>query len=143
MCLGYVVTSHGIEMDEAKIVAIKSWTLLTTVTQVWSFLGLAGFYRRFVWDFSTIAAPLHKLTRNGVSFHWGPAQQQAFDALKLKLTQAPLLQLPDFDKTFELECDASGTGIGGALIQTSFATSIPFTLLYSSPLRALNKALVA
>jgi hypothetical protein len=137
------VTSHDIEMDEAKIVAIKSWPLLTTVTQVWSFLGLAGFYRRFVWDFSTIAAPLHKLTRNGVSFHWGPAQQQAFDALKLKLTQAPLLQLPDFDKTFELECDASGTGIGGALIQTSFSTSIPFTLLYSSPLRALNKALVA
>jgi hypothetical protein len=70
-----------------------------------------------VWDFSTIAAPLHELTKNGVSFHWGPSQQQAFDALKSKLTQAPLLQLPDFDRTFELECDASGIGIGGVLIQ--------------------------
>jgi hypothetical protein len=68
-------------------------------------------------DFSTIAAPLHELTKNGVSFRWGPSQQQAFGALKSKLTQAPLLQLPDFDKTFELECDASGIGIGGVLIQ--------------------------
>jgi transposase InsO family protein len=85
--------------------------------QVRSFLGLAGFYQRFVQDFSTIAAPLHGLTKNGVSFRWGPAQQQAFDALKSKLTQAPLLQLPDFEKTFELECDASGIGIGIVLIQ--------------------------
>jgi hypothetical protein len=115
--LGYVVTSQGIEMDEAKIVAITSWPLPTTVTQVRSFLGLAGFYRRFVRDFSTIATPLHELTKNRVSFHWGPSQQQAFDALKSKLTQAPLLQLPDFDKTFELECDASSIGIGGVLIQ--------------------------
>jgi hypothetical protein len=115
--LGYVVTSQGIEMDEEKNVAITSWPLLTTVTQVRSFLGLAGFYKRFVWDFSTIAAPLHELTKNGVPFRGGPAQKQAFDALKSKLTQAPLLQLPDFDKTFELECDASGIGIGGVLIQ--------------------------
>jgi hypothetical protein len=70
-----------------------------------------------VWDFSTIAAPLQGLTKNGVPFRWGPAQQQAFDALKSKLTQAPLLQLPNFEKTFELECDASGISIGGVLIQ--------------------------
>jgi hypothetical protein len=104
-------------MDEAKIVAITSWPLPTTVMQVRSFLGLAGFYRRFVRNFSTIAAPLHELTKNGVPFRWGPSQQQDFDALKSKLTQAPLLQLPDFDKTFKLECDASGIGIGGVLIQ--------------------------
>jgi hypothetical protein len=115
--LGYIVILQSIEVDKAKIVAIISWPLPTTVTQVQSFLGLAGFYRRFMRDFSTIAAPLHGLTKNGVPFLWGPAQQQAFDALKLKLTQAPLLQLPDFEKTFELECDASGIGIGGVLIQ--------------------------
>jgi hypothetical protein len=114
--LGYVVTSQGIEVDEAKIVAITSWPLPTMVTQVRSFLGLAGFYRRFVRDFSTIAAPLHGLTKNRVLFEWGPAQQ-GFDALRSKHTQAPLLQLLDFEKFFELECDASRIGIGGVLIQ--------------------------
>jgi hypothetical protein len=68
-------------------------------------------------DFSTIAAPPHGLTKNGVPFQWGPAQQHNFYALKSKLTQAPLLQLPDFEKTFELECDVSGIGIRGVLIQ--------------------------
>jgi hypothetical protein len=70
-----------------------------------------------VQDFSTIAAPLQELTKNGVLFPWGVAQQQAFDALKSKPTQAPLLQLLDSDKTFELECDASDIGIRGVLIQ--------------------------
>jgi hypothetical protein len=115
--LGYVVTPQGIEVDEAKIEAIKSWPVPKTITQVRSFLGLAGFYRRFVKDFSTIAAPLHELTKKGVDFHFGKVHHESFDALKDKLTHAPLLQLPNFDKTFELECDASGIGIGGVLMQ--------------------------
>jgi hypothetical protein len=94
-----------------------SWPTPSMVTQVRSFLGIVGFYRRFVRDFITIAAPLHELTKKGVSFNWGPTHQQAFDTLKSKLTQAPLLQLPDFDKMFELECDSSGFGIGEVLLQ--------------------------
>ncbi|KAK1649120.1 hypothetical protein QYE76_066925 [Lolium multiflorum] len=110
--LGYVVTAQGIEVDPAKIEAIESWPQPKTVTQVRSFLGLAGFYRRFVKDFGSIAAPLNELTKKDVPFVWGDAQQEAFMILKDKLTHAPLLQLPDFNKTFELECDASGIGLG-------------------------------
>jgi hypothetical protein len=68
-------------------------------------------------DFSTIAAPLNDLMKKGVSFHWGAAQDQTFHTLIDKLTHAPLLQLPDFGKSFQLECDASGIDIGGVLLQ--------------------------
>jgi hypothetical protein len=111
------VTPQGIEVDEAKIKAIKSWSIAVTLTQLQSFLGLAGFYRRFVRDFSTIAAPLNDLTKKGVPFYWGAAQEHSFNTLINKLTHAPLLQLPDFGKTFELECDASGIRIGGVVLQ--------------------------
>jgi hypothetical protein len=115
--LGYVVTPQGIEVDETKIEAIKSWLTPQSITYLRSFLGLAGFYHRFVKDFSIIAAPLHELTKKGVVFCWGQTQEESFATLKDKLTHAPLLQLPNFGKTFELECDASGIGIGGVLMQ--------------------------
>jgi hypothetical protein len=81
------------------------------------FLGLAGFYHRFVKDFSTIATPLNELTKKGVHFSWDKVQDHSFNVLKDKLTHAPLLQLPDFNKTFELEYDANGIGLGGVLLQ--------------------------
>jgi hypothetical protein len=115
--LGYVVTPQGIELDEAKIETIKSWPIPATLTQLWSFLGIVRFYRGFVRDFSTIAAPLNDLTKKGVPFYWGATQEHSFNTLIDKLTHAPLLQLPDFGKTFELECDASGIEIGGVLLQ--------------------------
>jgi hypothetical protein len=111
------VTPQGIEVDEAKIEAIKSRLIPATLTQLQSFLELVGFYRCFMIDFSTIATPLNDLTKKGVSFHWGATQDQAFHTLIDKLTHAPLLQCLDFGKTFELECDASGIGIGGVLLQ--------------------------
>jgi hypothetical protein len=111
------VTPQGTEVDEANIDAIKSWPILATLTQIQSFLGLAGFYRRFVRDFSTIAAPLNDLMKKGVSFHWGVAQDQAFHTLIDKLTHAPVLQLSNFSITFELKCDATGIGIGVVLLQ--------------------------
>jgi hypothetical protein len=115
--LGYVVTAQGIEVDPAKIEAISSWLQPKTVTQVHSFLGLAGFYKRFVKDFGSIAAPLNELTKKDVPFTWGDAQQDAFLLLKDRLKHAPLLQIPNFNITFELECDASGIGLGGVLLQ--------------------------
>jgi hypothetical protein len=73
--LGYVVTPQGIEVDEAKIEAIKSWLIPATLTQLQSFLGLARFYRHFVRDFSTIGTPINDLTKKGVLFYWGAAQE--------------------------------------------------------------------
>jgi hypothetical protein len=111
------VTPQGIEVFEAKIEAIKSWPIPATLTQLRSFLGLAGFYRHFVRDFSTIAAPLNDFMKKSVPFYWCAAPEHSFSTLNDKLTHAPLLQLSDFGKIFELECDASGIGIGGVLLQ--------------------------
>ena len=96
--LGFVVSSKGVHIDEAKIDAIKTWPEPTNLQQVHSFLGLAGLYRRFVKDFSTIASPLHALTKKNAPFVWGTSQDIAFNELKNLLTHAPVLALPNFDK---------------------------------------------
>jgi hypothetical protein len=81
-----------------------------------SFLGLAGLNRCIVKDFSTIDAPINELTKKEMTFHWGETQERAFQEQKMKLTTTPHFALPDFGKTFEIECDASGVGIGGVLM---------------------------
>ncbi|KAG7593973.1 Integrase catalytic core [Arabidopsis thaliana x Arabidopsis arenosa] len=115
--LGFVVSADGVKVDEEKVKAIKEWPSPKTVGEVRSFHGLAGFYMRFVKDFSTIAAPLTEIIKKDVGFKWEQPQEEAFQSLKEKLTNAPVLILPDFLKTFEIECDASGVGIGAVLMQ--------------------------
>ena len=96
---------------------IQEWPTPKNVGEVRSFHGLASFYRRFVPNFSTLASPLNELVKKDVSFNWGEKQESTFQQLKEKLTNAPILALPNFSKTFELVCDAFGVGIGVVLLQ--------------------------
>ncbi|KAM1302324.1 hypothetical protein ACFX2H_013265 [Malus domestica] len=115
--LGHVVSAQGIQVDPQKIAAVENWEQPRTVTKVRSFLGLAGYYRRFVQDFSMIALPLTKLTRNDVKFEWDENCEQSFQQLKYCLTYAPVLVLPDDSDNFEIYSDASLNGLGCVLMQ--------------------------
>ncbi len=122
--LGHIVSADGISVDPVKVAAVKDWPVPSTVKHVRSFLGLANYYRRFVKNFSSIAAPLTHLTSDAGHdkkghVSWGPAQQSAFDAIKAALTSAPILTAPDPAQPFTLRCDASGVGIGAVLSQGS------------------------
>jgi len=115
--LGHIISADGLQVDSAKIETVKAWQRPTTPTEIRSFLGLAGYYRKFVPDFSRIASPLTKLTRKDVKFIWTDDCEESFKELKSRLCSAPILALPQPGKTFMVYTDASGKGLGAVLMQ--------------------------
>ncbi|KAG8496911.1 hypothetical protein CXB51_008092 [Gossypium anomalum] len=115
--LGHVVSASGIRVDPSKITAILNWKPPRNITEVQSFLGLAGYYRRFVKGFSMIATPMTKLLQKDVKFEWSEKCQKSFNQLKTYLTEAPLLVQPESGKEFVIYSDASLFGLGCVLMQ--------------------------
>ncbi|GKB70274.1 putative reverse transcriptase domain-containing protein, partial [Tanacetum coccineum] len=115
--LGHVIDSRGIHVDPAKIESIKDWASPKTPTEIRQFLGLAGYYRRFIEGFSKIAKSMTKLTQKGIKFDWGEKEENAFQLIKQKLCSAPILALPEGSEDFVVYCDASHKGLGDVLMQ--------------------------
>ncbi|XP_076909664.1 uncharacterized protein LOC143567019 [Bidens hawaiensis] len=127
--LGHVVNTKGIHVDPAKVESIKDWPTPRTPNEIRQFLGLAGYYRRFIEGFSKIAQPLTALTQKGIMYNWGEEQEAAFQTLKQKLCSAPILSLPDGVDDFVVYCDASIQGLGCVLMQRENVIAYAFRQL--------------
>lgn len=136
--LGHVIGPNGVATDKSKVRAVQQWPAPTNVKSLRGFLGLTGYYRKYVKHYGILAQPLTQLLKKGVMFVWGPAQKEAFQLLKAAMTSAPVLALPNFQLPFALETDASNTGIGVVLLQANH----PVAYL-SKALNARNQTLSA
>jgi len=115
--LGHILSENGVAVDPSKVKDVLDWKQPQNVSEIRSFLGLAGYYRRFIENFSKISKPMTELTKKGVEFKWTDACENAFQTLKTKLTTAPVLTQPDITKGFDVYCDASRIGLGCVLMQ--------------------------
>nr|AAX96295.1 retrotransposon protein, putative, Ty3-gypsy sub-class [Oryza sativa Japonica Group]ABA91783.1 retrotransposon protein, putative, Ty3-gypsy subclass [Oryza sativa Japonica Group] len=115
--LGHVITAQGVAVDPSNVESVTKWTPPKTVSQIRSFLGLAGYYRRFIENFSRIARPMTRLLKKDEKFKWTAECDKSFEELKKKLVSAPVLILPDQMKDFQVYCDASRHGLGCVLMQ--------------------------
>ena len=116
--LGHVVSASGVSVDPEKVEAMISWERLKSIFEIHSFLGLAGYYKRFIEDFSRLEAPMTRLTRNEVKFYWDDRCEEAFQELKRRLTTAPILIVSDRGQGYTKYCDASRVGLGCILMQS-------------------------
>jgi len=115
--LGHIISKDGISVDPAKVASIEGWPRPTTVTEVRSFMGMAGYYRRFVMDFSRIALPLTWLLRKDHKFEWTAECESSFQELKETLMAAPVLAIPEGNEEYVIYSDALRQGLGCALMQ--------------------------
>jgi hypothetical protein len=115
--LGYVITKEGIAVNPSKVESVLEWKSPKSAKEIRGFLGMAGYYRRFIEGFSKIAGPMTKLLRKNTPFVWSEQCEQSFQTLKEKLTTAPVLAVPEIGKDYIVYCDASKQGIGCVLMQ--------------------------
>ena len=115
--LGHMISAAGLEVDQAKVSIIKNLMPPTTIKGIRSFLGHAGFNKRFIKDFSKIARPLYRLLEKDANFNFDESCQRSFEEIRLKLVEAPIMAKPDWDKEFEIMCDASDYAMGAVLGQ--------------------------
>ncbi|WVZ90064.1 hypothetical protein U9M48_036396 [Paspalum notatum var. saurae] len=115
--LGHVISNGGIAVDQSKVSEVQNWKMLGDAKDIMSFLGLAGYYRRFIEGFSKIAKPMTALLEKNIKFQWTSARQEAFEELKKRLTTTLVLTFPDMHKPFSIYCDASRLGLGCVLMQ--------------------------
>lgn len=134
--LGHIISENGVQPDPKKLEAVKNFPVPKNQKNIKQFLGLAGYYRRFIEGFSNIAKPLTNLLKGGIEFKWNQKEQDSFNTLKNTLCQEPVLQYPDFSKPFIITTDASGTAIGAILSQGPIGKDRPIS--YAS--RVLNDA---
>jgi hypothetical protein len=121
--LGDMVSHEGIAVDPSKVKEVLEWKPPTTVSEVRSFLGLAGYYRWFIPNFSNIMKPIPELLKKGNKYLWSEAYDEAFKHLKKLLTTSPVLAQPDSTMPFDVYCDDFGTGLGGVLMQEGLVIS--------------------
>ena len=112
-----MVSGEGVSVDTSKVEAVQDWAQPKSVFEIRRFLGLAGYYRRFVKDISRLASPMTRLTRKGVKFVWSETCEKSFQELKVRLTTAPVLIIPERGSGYTVYCDASREGLGCVLMQ--------------------------
>jgi hypothetical protein len=115
--LGHVISQGGISVDPSKVQDVLSWKMPTSVGGIQSFLGVAGYYRRFIEGFLKISKPMTELLEKDKQYEWMPTCEASFQELKKRLTTALVLVMPDMEKPFSIYCDASGQGLGCVLMQ--------------------------
>ena len=116
--MGHVVSASSVSVDPEKVEAIRSWERPKSVFEIRNFLGLAGYYIRFIEDFSRLATPMTRLTRKKVKFEWNDLCEKAFHTLKMRLTSDPILIVPERGQRYTVFCDASKDGLGCILMQS-------------------------
>lgn len=127
--LGHVVGNGEIKADPERVQCIVDFPIPTTVKQVRRFLGMAGWYQRYIFGYAATAAPMTDLLKKSENFKWTPEAQVAFESLKTSLTTAPVLRHPDFSKPFNIQVDASMTGVGGVLFQIVDGVEYPIAFM--------------